>query len=156
MLGERGRGFPQFMEILDGGRVSVAAMGVGLAQGAYDLAFGYAQERQQFGRPIAKFQAVQFQLADMATEIEAGRALVYRAAWLKDQGRPFALAAAQAKLFTGELSHRAVNAALQIHGGYGFMEESAIARLYRDQKILEIGEGTNEVQRMVIARNLGL
>jgi short-chain 2-methylacyl-CoA dehydrogenase len=156
MLGERGRGFPQFMEILDGGRVSVAAMGVGLAQGAYDLAFGYAQERQQFGRPIAKFQAVQFQLADMATEIEAGRALVYRAAWLKDQGRPFALAAAQAKLFTGELSHRAVNAALQIHGGYGFMEESAIARLYRDQKILEIGEGTNEVQRMVIARHLGL
>ncbi len=156
LLGERGRGFQQFMEILDGGRISVAAMGVGLAQGAYDLALAYAQDREQFGRPIAKFQAVRFQLADMATEIEAGRALVHRAAWLKDSGRPFALAAAQAKLYTGELSNRVVNAALQIHGGYGFMEESAIARLYRDQKVLEIGEGTNEVQRMVIARHLGL
>jgi short/branched chain acyl-CoA dehydrogenase len=156
LLGERGRGFQQFMEILDGGRISVAAMGVGLAQGAYDLAFAYAQERQQFGRPISKFQAVQFALADMATEIEAGRQLVYRAAWLKDQGKPFALAAAQAKLYTGLLSNRAANAALQIHGGYGFMDEFAISRLYRDQKILEIGEGTNEVQRMVIARLLGL
>jgi alkylation response protein AidB-like acyl-CoA dehydrogenase len=156
LLGERGRGFHQFMEILDGGRISVAAMGVGLAQGAYDLAFGYAQERQQFGRPIAKFQAVQFALADMATEIEAGRQLVYRAAWLKDAGKPFGLAAAQAKLYTGLLSNRAANAALQIHGGYGFMDEYAISRLYRDQKILEIGEGTNEVQRMVIARLLGL
>jgi alkylation response protein AidB-like acyl-CoA dehydrogenase len=156
LLGERGKGFSQFMQILDGGRISVAAMGVGLAQGAYDLATAYARERQQFGKPIAKFQAVQFQLADMATEIEAGRQLVYRAAWLKDQGRPFALAAAQAKLYTGLLSNRAVNAALQIHGGYGFMEEFAISRLYRDQKILEIGEGTNEVQRMVIARQLGL
>jgi short-chain 2-methylacyl-CoA dehydrogenase len=156
LLGERGRGFHQFMEILDGGRISVAAMGVGLAQGAYDLAFGYAQERQQFGRPIAKFQAVQFALADMATEIEAGRQLVYRAAWLKDAGKPFGLAAAQAKLYTGLLSNRAANAALQIHGGYGFMDEYAISRLYRDQKILEIGEGTNEVQRMVIARLLGM
>ncbi len=156
LLGGRGRGFQQFMEILDGGRISVAAMGVGLAQGAYDLAFAYAQERQQFGRPIAKFQAVQFALADMATEIEAGRQLVYRAAWLKDEGRPFGLAAAQAKLYTGLLSNRAANAALQIHGGYGFMDEYAISRLYRDQKILEIGEGTNEVQRMVIARLLGM
>ncbi|HYA08069.1 MAG TPA: acyl-CoA dehydrogenase family protein [Gaiellaceae bacterium] len=156
LLGERGRGFQQFMEILDGGRISVAAMGVGLAQGAYDLAFAYARERRQFGRPIAKFQAVQFALADMATEIEAGRQLVYRAAWLKDEGKPFALAAAQAKLYTGLLSNRAANAALQIHGGYGFMDEFAISRLYRDQKILEIGEGTNEVQRMVIARLLGL
>jgi len=156
LLGERGKGFRQFMEILDGGRISVASMGVGLAQGAYDLAFAYAQERQQFGRPISKFQAVQFQLADMATEIEAGRQLVYRAAWLKDQGKPFALAAAQAKLYTGLLSNRAVNSALQIHGGYGFMDAFAISRLYRDQKILEIGEGTNEVQRMVIARLLGL
>ena len=126
------------------------------AQGAYDLAFSYAKERQQFGRPIAKFQAVQFALADMATEIEAGRQLVYRAGWLKDQGKDFGLAAAQAKLYTGLLSNRAVNAALQIHGGYGFMEEYAISRLYRDQKILEIGEGTNEVQRMVIAKHLGL
>ena len=156
LLGPRGEGFRQFLQILDGGRISVAAMGVGLAQGAYDLAYAYAQERHQFGKPIAKFQAVQFQLADMAVEIEAGRQLVYRAAWLKDQGRDFALAAAEAKLYTGELSHRVVNAALQIHGGYGFMEESAIARFYRDQKILEIGEGTNEVQRMVIAKHLGL
>ncbi len=156
LLGERGRGFSQFLQILDGGRISVAAMGVGLAQGAYDLAFAYAKERRQFGRPISKFQAVQFALADMATEIEAGRNLVYKAAWLKDQGRDFAQAAALAKLYTGELSHRVVNAALQVHGGYGFMEESAIARLYRDQKILEIGEGTNEVQRMVIAAHLGL
>jgi short-chain 2-methylacyl-CoA dehydrogenase len=156
LLGERGRGFRQFMEILDGGRISVASMGVGLAQGAYDLAAAYAKERRQFGQPIASFQAIQFQLADMATEIDAGRQLVYRAAWLKDAGRPFALAAAQAKLFTGLLSNRVVNAALQIHGGYGYMEEFPIARLYRDQKILEIGEGTNEVQRMVIARHLGL
>jgi short-chain 2-methylacyl-CoA dehydrogenase len=156
LLGPRGRGFAQFMEILDGGRISVASMGVGLAQGAYDLAFAYAQERQQFGRPISKFQAVQFALADMATEIEAGRQLVYRAAWLKDQGKSFGLAAAQAKLYTGLLSNRAVNAALQLHGGYGFMDEFAISRLYRDQKILEIGEGTNEVQRMVIAKLLGL
>jgi short-chain 2-methylacyl-CoA dehydrogenase len=156
LLGPRGEGFKQFLEILDGGRVSVAAMGVGLAQGAYDLAYAYALERQQFDRPIASFQAVQFQLTDMATEIEAGRSLVYKAAWLKDQGRPFALESAQAKLYTGLLSNRAVNSALQIHGGYGFMDEFAISRLYRDQKILEIGEGTNEVQRMVIARHLGL
>jgi short/branched chain acyl-CoA dehydrogenase len=156
LLGERGHGLHQFLEILDGGRISVAAMGVGLAQGAYDLALSYARERQQFGRPIAKFQAIQFQLADMATEIEAGRQLVHRAAWLKDQGQPFALAAAQAKLYTGLLSNRVVNAALQIHGGYGFTDEFAISRLYRDQKVLEIGEGTNEVQRMVIARHLGL
>jgi len=156
LLGPRGKGFQQFLEILDGGRISVAAMGVGLAQGAYDLAHAYAQERKQFGQPIARFQAVQFKLADMATEIEAGRTMVYKAAWLKDQGRDFGLAAAQAKLFTGELSNRAVNWALQIHGGYGYMDEYAISRLYRDQKILEIGEGTNEVQRMVIARHLGL
>src|SRR5438552_13737867 len=156
LLGPRGNGFQQFLEILDGGRISVAAMGVGLAQGAYDLAYRYAQERQQFGQPISKFQAIQFRLADMATEIEAGRALVYRAAWLKDQGRDFALAAAQAKLYTGELSNRAVNSALQIHGGYGYTAEYPISRLFRDQKILEIGEGTNEVQRMVIARHLGL
>jgi alkylation response protein AidB-like acyl-CoA dehydrogenase len=156
LLGPRGQGFKQFLEILDGGRISVAAMGVGLAQGAYDLAVAYAKEREQFGKPIASFQAIQFKLADMATEIDAGRALVYKAAWLKDHGRPFALEAAMAKLYTGELSHRVASWALQIHGGYGYMEESAISRLYRDQKILEIGEGTNEVQRMVIARHLGL
>jgi alkylation response protein AidB-like acyl-CoA dehydrogenase len=156
LLGRRGKGFHQFLEILDGGRISVAAMGVGLAQGAYDLALAYAKDRKQFGRPISDFQAIQFQLADMATEIEAGRNLVYKAAWLKDEGRPFAREAAMAKLYTGELSNRAVNKALQIHGGYGFMEEYAISRLYRDQKVLEIGEGTNEVQRMVIAKHLGL
>jgi short-chain 2-methylacyl-CoA dehydrogenase len=156
LLGARGEGFTQFLRILDGGRISVAAMGVGLAQGAYDLAFAYAQEREQFGKPIGKFQAVQAKLVDMATEIEAARGLVLRAAWEKDQGRPFARTAAMAKLFSGELSHRAANWALQIHGGYGFMDEYAISRLYRDQKILEIGEGTNEVQRMVIARHLGL
>ena len=156
LLGPRGQGFQQFLKILDGGRISVAAMGLGLAQGAYDLALAYAREREQFGKPIGKFQAIAFKLADMATEIEAARNLVYKAAWLKDAGRPFALEAAMAKLYTGELSHRVVNEALQIHGGYGFMEESAIARLYRDQKILEIGEGTNEIQRMVIAKHLGI
>jgi alkylation response protein AidB-like acyl-CoA dehydrogenase len=156
LLGPRGQGFNQFLEILDGGRISVAAMAVGLAQGAYDLAAAYAQEREQFGRPIARFQAVQFRLADMATEIEAGRNLVYKAAWVKDQGRPFGREAAIAKLYSGETSNRVVNWALQVHGGYGYMDEFAISRLYRDQKILEIGEGTNEVQRMVIARHLGL
>ena len=156
LLGPRGQGFHQFLEILDGGRISVAAMGVGLAQGAYDLALAYAQEREQFGQPISRFQAIQFKLADLATEIEAARGMVVKAAWLKDQGRPFAREAAMAKLYTGELSNRAVNWSLQIHGGYGFMDEYAISRLYRDQKILEIGEGTNEVQRMVIAKHLGL
>ena len=156
LLGPRGEGFRQFMQILDGGRISVAAMGVGLAQGCYDLAHSYALEREQFGRPIAKFQSVQTMLVDMATEIEAARDLVWKAAWEKDQGRDFAKTAAMAKLFSGELSHRAANWALQIHGGYGFMDEYAISRLYRDQKILEIGEGTNEVQRMVIAKHLGL
>jgi alkylation response protein AidB-like acyl-CoA dehydrogenase len=156
LLGPRGQGFNQFLEILDGGRISVAAMAVGLAQGAFDLAAAYAQEREQFGRPIARFQAVQFRLADMATEIEAARNLVYKAAWVKDQGRPFGREAAIAKLYSGEMSNRVVNWALQVHGGYGYMDEFAISRLYRDQKILEIGEGTNEVQRMVIARHLGL
>jgi short/branched chain acyl-CoA dehydrogenase len=156
LLGPRGAGFRQFLEILDGGRISVAAMGLGLAQGAYDLASAYVRERQQFGKPIASFQAVQFALADMATEIEAARGLVYKAAWVKDQGREFAKEAAIAKLYTGELSKRVVDRALQLHGGYGFMDEYPISRLYRDQKVLEIGEGTNEVQRMVIARHLGL
>jgi alkylation response protein AidB-like acyl-CoA dehydrogenase len=156
LLGERGAGLKQFLQILDGGRISVAAMGVGLAQGCYDLASAYAKERVQFGKPIASFQAVQQKLVDIATELEAARYLVYKAAWEKDLGRDFARTAAMAKLFSGELSHRAANWALQIHGGYGFMDEYPISRLYRDQKILEIGEGTNEVQRMVIARHLGL
>jgi len=156
LLGPRGAGLKQFLQILDGGRISVAAMGVGLAQGCYDLASAYAHERRQFGKPIAAFQAIQTMLVDLATELEAARQLVYKAAWEKDQGRDFARTAAMAKLYSGELSHRAANWALQIHGGYGFMDEYAISRLYRDQKILEIGEGTNEVQRMVIARQLGL
>jgi short-chain 2-methylacyl-CoA dehydrogenase len=156
LLGPRGEGFQQFLEILDGGRISVAAMGVGLAQGCYDLAYAYAKEREQFGRPISKFQSVQEKLVDIATEIEAARGLVYKAAWEKDKGRDFGRTAAMAKLYSGELSHRAANWGLQIHGGYGFMDEYPISRLYRDQKILEIGEGTNEVQRMVIARHLGL
>jgi len=156
LLGEQGSGFKTFLRILDGGRISIGALAVGIAQGALDASVPYAQTREQFGRPIGSFQGVAFMIADMATEIEAARGLVWRAAWLKDQGRPFAQAAAMAKLYTGELSHRAANWALQIHGGYGYMEESAIARLYRDQKILEIGEGTNDVQRMVIAKHLGL
>jgi short/branched chain acyl-CoA dehydrogenase len=156
LLGRRGDGFRQFLEILDGGRISVAALGLGAAQGAYEMALAYAREREQFGRPIGRFQAIAFKLADMATEIEAARNLVYKAAWLKDGGRDFAQVAAMAKLYTGELSRRVCNEAVQIHGGYGFMDEYAISRFYRDQKVLEIGEGTNEVQRMVIARGLGL
>lgn len=156
LLGTRGEGFQQFLEVLDGGRISIAAMGLGLAQGAFDLASDYARKREQFGRPIARFQAVSFKLADMATEIEAGRQLVYKAAWLKDQGRPFAKAAAMAKLYTGELARRAADHGLQIHGGYGYMDEFPISRFYRDQKVLEIGEGTNEIMRLVIARQLGL
>jgi len=156
LLGARGEGLRQFLRILDGGRISVGAIAVGLAQGAYDLAFAYAKERRQFGQPIARFQSVQAMLVDLATELEAARHLVYRAAWEKDNGRAFARTAAMAKLYSGELSNRAVNWALQIHGGYGFMDEYPISRLYRDQKVLEIGEGTNEIQRLVIARHLGL
>ncbi len=156
LLGPRGNGFRQFLEILDGGRISVAALGLGAAQGAYEMSLAYARQREQFGRPIGRFQAIQFKLADMATEIEAARNLVYKAAWLKDKGRDFAQVAAMAKLYTGELSRRVCNEAVQIHGGYGFMDEYPVSRFYRDQKVLEIGEGTNEVQRMVIARGLGL
>jgi short-chain 2-methylacyl-CoA dehydrogenase len=156
LLGPRGNGFRQFLEILDGGRISVAALGLGAAQGAYEMSLAYAREREQFGRRIGKFQAIAFKLADMATEIEAARHLVYKAAWLKDAGRDFAQVAAMAKLYTGELSRRVCNEAVQIHGGYGFMDEYPVSRFYRDQKVLEIGEGTNEVQRLVIARGLGL
>jgi short/branched chain acyl-CoA dehydrogenase len=156
LLGPRGAGFRQFLQILDGGRISVAALGLGMAQGAFEQARRYATQREQFGRPIGRFQAVQFKLADMATEIEAARNLVYKAAWLKDEGRDFAQAAAIAKLYTGELARRACNESLQIHGGYGFMDEYPISRFYRDAKVLEIGEGTNEIQRLVIARGLGL
>jgi short-chain 2-methylacyl-CoA dehydrogenase len=155
LLGERGAGFRQFLQVLDIGRIGVAAMGVGLAQGALDQALAYAQERRAFGRPISKFQMIAAKLADMATEIEAARLLTYRAAWLKDQGQPFALTAAQAKLKTGRLAVRATEEAVQIHGGYGYIEEYPVCRFYRDAKILTIGEGTDEVQQMVIARSLG-
>src|SRR4051794_11768529 len=155
LLGPRGQGFRQFLHILDIGRIGVAAMGVGLAQGALDEALKYATQRRAFGRPISKFQAIQGKLADVATEIEAARLLTYKAAWLKDQGRNFTLTAAQAKLKTGRLAVRASEEAVQIHGGYGFIEEYPVCRFYRDAKILTIGEGTDEVQQMVIARALG-
>jgi alkylation response protein AidB-like acyl-CoA dehydrogenase len=155
LLGPRGAGFKQFLHILDIGRIGVAAMGVGLAQGALDEALSYAKERKAFGQPISKFQAIQAKLADMATEIEAARLLTYKAAFLKDQGRNFTLTAAQAKLKTGRLAVRATEEAVQIHGGYGYIEEYPVCRFYRDAKILTIGEGTDEVQQMVIARALG-
>src|SRR5579864_7369956 len=156
LLGKRGLGFRQFLDILDGGRISVGALSVGLAQACYDASARYAKERHQFGQPIAKFQAIQFQLVDMAVEIELARNAVLKAAWLKDHDRDFATAAAMAKLFSGEVSRRCANAAVQIHGGYGFMDEYPVSRYWRDCKINEIGEGTNEVQRMVIARQLGI
>jgi len=155
LLGPRGHGFRQFLEILDVGRIGVAAMGVGLAQGAFDEALAYAKQRRAFGHPISKFQAIQAKLADLATEIEAARLLTYKAAVLKDQGRSFGLTAAQAKLKTGRLAVRASEEAVQIHGGYGYIEEYPVCRFYRDAKILTIGEGTDEVQQIVIARALG-
>jgi short-chain 2-methylacyl-CoA dehydrogenase len=155
LLGPRGNGFKQFLKVLDIGRIGVAAMGVGLAQGALDQALAYAKERKAFGQSISKFQAIQGKLADMATEIEAARLLTYKAAWLKDEGRDFTLTAAQAKLMTGRLAVRCADEAVQIHGGYGFIEEYPVCRFYRDAKILTIGEGTDEVQQMVIARMLG-
>jgi short/branched chain acyl-CoA dehydrogenase len=155
LLGPRGQGFRQFLHVLDIGRIGVAAMGVGLAQGALDQALAYAKERRAFGQPISRFQAIQTKLADMATEIEAARLLTYKAAWLKDEGKSFSLTAAQAKLKTGRLAVRCTEEAVQIHGGYGFIEEYPVCRFYRDAKILTIGEGTDEVQHMVIARALG-
>jgi short/branched chain acyl-CoA dehydrogenase len=156
LLGERGRGLKQFLTILDGGRISVAALSVGLALGAYDEALKYAKERQQFGQSISKFQAIQFKLADMLCEIEHAKLMVLKAAWEKDNGRDYVMTASLAKLYSGEVSRRVVNEAVQIHGGYGFMDEYPVSRMYRDQKINEIGEGTNEVQRLVIARLMGL
>ena len=155
LLGPRGNGFKQFLHILDGGRIGVAAMGVGMAQGALDEALSYAKERKAFGQPIAKFQAIQAKLADMSAEIEAARLLTYKAAIEKDRGESFTLTAAQAKLKTGRLAVRACEEAVQIHGGYGYIEEYPVCRFYRDAKILTIGEGTDEVQQMVIARALG-
>ncbi|MEA2411565.1 MAG: short-chain 2-methylacyl-CoA dehydrogenase [Thermoleophilaceae bacterium] len=155
LLGPRGKGFQQFLQTLDGGRIGVSAMGVGLAQGALDEALAYAKERRAFGQPISRFQTIQAKLADLSTEIEAARLLTYKAAWLKDQGRNFGLVAAQAKLKTGRLAVKATDEAVQIHGGYGYIEEYPVCRFYRDAKILTIGEGTDEVQQMVIARALG-
>jgi short-chain 2-methylacyl-CoA dehydrogenase len=155
LLGPRGAGFKQFLHILDIGRIGVAAMGVGLAQGAFDQALAYAKERRAFGQPIAKFQAIQAKLADLSAEIEAARLITYKAALEKDAGRNFTLTAAQAKLKTGRLAVRATEEAVQIHGGYGYIEEYPVCRFYRDAKILTIGEGTDEVQQMVIARALG-
>ncbi len=155
LLGPRGEGLKQFLHVLAIGRIGVAAMGLGLAQGALDQALAYAKERRAFGKPISKFQAIQIKLADMATEIEASRLLVYRAALLKDAGKDFGLAAAQAKLKTGRLAVRCADEAVQIHGGYGYIEEYPVCRMYRDAKILTIGEGTDEIQQMVIARALG-
>jgi butyryl-CoA dehydrogenase len=156
VLGNRGDGLKNFLTILDGGRISVAALSVGLARGAYDEALKYSKERAAFGKPISKFQAIQFKLVDMLTQIEHAELMVLKAAWEKDQKRDFAQTASYAKLFAAELSHRVVNEAVQIHGGYGFMDEYPVSRMYRDQKINEIGEGTNEVQRLVIARMMGL
>jgi alkylation response protein AidB-like acyl-CoA dehydrogenase len=155
LLGPRGAGFRQFLRVLDIGRIGVAAMGVGLAQGALEQALSYAKERRAFGKAIASFQAIQTKLADMSTEIEAARLLVYKAAREKDAGRNFTLTAAQAKLKTGRLAVRCAEEAVQIHGGYGYIEEYPVCRFYRDAKILTIGEGTDEIQQMVIARALG-
>jgi short/branched chain acyl-CoA dehydrogenase len=156
LLGPRGEGYKQFLKILDGGRISVAALSVGLAMGAYDEALRYAQDRVAFGKPISAFQAIQFKLVDMLCEIEHAKLMVLKAAWEKDNGRDFVRTASLAKLYSAEVSRRVVNEAVQIHGGYGFMDEYPVSRMYRDQKINEIGEGTNEVQRLVIARLMGL
>jgi len=155
LLGKRGQGFHQMLNALDNGRLSIAAMGLGGAQGAFDKAIKYAGERKQFGKPIRKFQVNAFKLADMATEIEAARALLYRACWLKDTGQSFSKESAMAKLFCSEMMGRVVNQAIQLFGGYGLMEEYGISRFYRDQKLLDIGEGTSEIQRLVISRLIG-
>ena len=154
MLGERGAGFKQFLQTLDGGRVAVAALSVGLAQACFDEAIKRANGRKQFGRSIAEFQAIQFKLADMAMEIELSRNMVLKAAWLKDQGRSFGREASMAKVFASETAKRAADQAAQIHGGEGFMEGSAVARYWRQVKINEIGEGTSEINRQIIARSL--
>jgi short/branched chain acyl-CoA dehydrogenase len=156
LLGERGRGFAQFLAILDEGRVAIAALGVGLAQGALEESVKYANERTAFGRPIGAFQGMQFKIADMQVAVETARLATYKAAWLRDMGRPFKSAASLAKLYASEIAVTCAREAVQVHGGYGFSEEFPVARFYRDSKVLEIGEGTNEIQRILIARDLGL
>jgi alkylation response protein AidB-like acyl-CoA dehydrogenase len=155
LLGKEGHGFKQFLATLDGGRIGIGAMAVGIAQGAYEKSLQYSKERKQFGKTLSSFQAIQFKLADMAMNIELARTMVYKAAWLKDQGRAFKKEAAFAKLFASEICMRACDQAVQIHGGYGYMKEYQVERFFRDAKLLEIGEGTSEVQRMVIAREIG-
>ncbi|SET37903.1 butyryl-CoA dehydrogenase [Salinibacillus kushneri] len=155
LLGDSEKGFKQFLYTLDGGRISIGALGLGIAQASFEKALDYAKEREQFGHSISKFQAIQFKLADMAMEIELSRNMVYKAAWLKDQHKSFTKEAAYAKLFATETAFRAANQAIQIHGGYGYMREFEVERYLRDAKLLEIGEGTSEIQRLVIARQLG-
>ncbi|MEH7443094.1 acyl-CoA dehydrogenase [Bacillus sp. JJ1122] len=155
LLGKKGEGFKQFLITLDGGRIGIGAMAVGVAQAAYEKALQYAQERKQFGKSLSKFQAIQFKLADMAMKIELARNMVYKAAWLKDQGRPFSKEASMCKLYASEIAMEVADQAVQIHGGYGYMREYEVERYMRDAKLLEIGEGTSEVQRMVIARLIG-
>ncbi|MGH2674236.1 MAG: acyl-CoA dehydrogenase family protein [Actinomycetota bacterium] len=156
LLGERGRGFAQFLEILDDGRIAIAALGVGLAQGALEESLKYANERTAFGKPIGAFQGMQFKIADMAVGVETARLATYKAAWLRDRGRSYKAAASLAKLYASEIAVTCARQAVQVHGGYGFSEEFPVARFYRDAKVLEIGEGTNEIQRVLIARDLGL
>ena len=156
LLGARGEGFKNFLIILDGGRVAIGALAVGLAQGCLEMSINYAKERRQFGRPVADFQAIQFKIADMAVDADLARLAVYRAAWMHDQGLPFKKEASIAKLFSSEIAVTAARNAVQVHGGYGFMNEYPVSRFYRDSKVLEIGEGTSEVQRLLIARELGL
>ena len=155
LLGEKGVGFRQFLQVLDASRISMAALSVGVAQACLDASLKYAKERIQFGRPISKFQAISFMLADMATEIELARLMYYKAAWLKDSGKPYTKEAAIAKLFASEISVKCANKAVQIHGGYGFMDDFDVSRYYRDVKVNTIGEGTSEIQRIVISRQLG-
>ncbi|UJL48036.1 acyl-CoA dehydrogenase family protein [Virgibacillus sp. NKC19-16] len=155
LLGDSQKGFNQFLHTLDGGRISIAALGLGIAQGSLDRALSYAKERTQFKKPISSFQAIQFKLADMSMEVELARNIVHKAAWLKDNGKPFGKEAAYAKLYATETAFRSANEAVQIHGGYGYMREYEVERYLRDAKLLEIGEGTSEIQRVVIARQLG-
>lgn len=156
LLGERGKGYAQFLQILDDGRIAVAAMGVGLMQGCLEASVRYSSEREAFGRPIGAFQALQFKIADMRVAVETARLATYRAAWLRDQGRPYKAEAAVAKLYASEMAVTSAREAVQVHGGYGYMEDLPVARFYRDSKVLEIGEGTSEIMRWIIARDLGL
>lgn len=155
LLGKKGNGFRQFLMTLDGGRIGIGAMAVGIAQAAFEKALAYSKERKQFGKTLSEFQAIQFKLADMAMNIDLARTMVYKAAWLKDQGKPYTKEASFCKLFASEMCTEVTNQAIQIHGGYGYMKEYHVERYLRDAKLLEIGEGTSEVQRMVIARQIG-